>query len=192
MHNTWESDKSLKQMNARGLKKLENFVKRQDEIDSWRRRVDKEYIEVHDCEQEMNEELLEQYKQVERVIAHQISREKTEEMGEKTAEYFVKWSCLPYSECTWEDEGLIRRQYSDKIDEYYERFNAETIPGKSHPALRRRPKFQKLEEIHTFFDLAWNLAVVWSLETTIRRVELVAACMDQRKQLYSSGRNGSG
>ena len=33
-------------------------------------------------------------------------------------EYLVKWNCLPYSECTWEDESLVRRKYEYKIEEY--------------------------------------------------------------------------
>lgn len=88
---------------------------------------------MYELEKEMNEELLEEYKKVERVIAHQISREKSEELGEKTSEYLIKWNCLPYSECTWEDENLINRKYQDKIDEYFQRIEATTIPGKHHP-----------------------------------------------------------
>lgn len=68
------------------------------------------------------------FKVVERVIAHQVSREKGEEDG---VEYYVKWSGLPYSECTWEDSHLIARRYKDKIDAYYQRYNSSKIPNKS-------------------------------------------------------------
>jgi hypothetical protein len=101
-------------------------------IATFRRRIaDKEYVEFYDCEKVMSEELLEQYKDVERVIAHQVSREKTD-FGEKQTEFLVKWCGLPYSECTWEDESLIRMRFSHKIDEYFERVNAETTPKKTH------------------------------------------------------------
>lgn len=35
LHNTWESEESLKQNNVKGMKKLENYMKRQKEIDDW-------------------------------------------------------------------------------------------------------------------------------------------------------------
>ncbi|VDD90096.1 unnamed protein product, partial [Enterobius vermicularis] len=144
LHNTWESESSLQAVNAKGMKKIDNYLKRLREIEEWKRTADKEYIEFLDCEQEMNEELFEQYKVVERVIAHQVSREKGEEDG---VEYYVKWSGLPYSECTWEDSHLIARRYKDKIDAYYQRYNSSKIPNKSCSALKKRPKFKKLEDV---------------------------------------------
>jgi chromodomain-helicase-DNA-binding protein 1 len=35
LHNTWESDASLQAINARGMKKVENYVKRMREIEDW-------------------------------------------------------------------------------------------------------------------------------------------------------------
>lgn len=159
LHNTWESETSLNTMGAKGLKKLENYIKKLMEINEWyvvlsilikinklkinfftifinskfrRKYADKEYVEFYDCEQVLTEELLEQYKEVERVIAHQVSRDKTD-FGEKQTEFLIKWCGLPYSQCTWEDESLIRMRFSTKIDDYYVRFNAETFPKKTHP-----------------------------------------------------------
>ena len=80
----------------------------------------------------MSDELFEEYKNVERVIAHQVSREKNA-AGEKVNEYLVKWACLPYSDCTWEDEGLIKQKFAQKIDEYYERANSKMLPNKNNP-----------------------------------------------------------
>uniref|UniRef100_A0A914VAC2 DNA helicase n=1 Tax=Plectus sambesii TaxID=2011161 RepID=A0A914VAC2_9BILA len=147
MHNTWESEASLHLMNAKGMKKIENYVKRLREITEWRRNADKEYIEYFDCEQEMSEELCEQYKVVERVIAHQVSRERGTDSG---TEYFVKWCGLPYSECTWEDSALIGRWYQKTIDAYHERSQSNRIPSKLCQALRRRPKFHKFETMPDF------------------------------------------
>ncbi|VDK25439.1 unnamed protein product [Anisakis simplex] len=76
----------------------------------------------------MNDELFDQYKIVERIIAHQVSREKGEVEG---TEYYVKWSGLPYSDCTWEDEHLIGRKYQDKIDAYHARRENAKIPNKN-------------------------------------------------------------
>uniref|UniRef100_A0A914Z5J4 DNA helicase n=1 Tax=Panagrolaimus superbus TaxID=310955 RepID=A0A914Z5J4_9BILA len=148
LHNTWESLKSLNGSNVKGIKKLENYIKKLDELEFWKSRADKEYIEHYDCEQEMNDELLDEYKKVERVIAHQVSREKNA-VGEKVMEYLIKWACLPYSDCTWEDEGLIQQTFSQKIDEYYTRINSKTLPNKINAGMlsKRRPKFTKLDEM---------------------------------------------
>ncbi|VDK84847.1 unnamed protein product [Litomosoides sigmodontis] len=149
LHNTWESENSLKLCNAKGLKKIDNYMKRLRDIEEWKLTADKEYIEFFDCEQQMNDELNEQYKVIERVIAHQISRSQGENEG---TEYFVKWCGLPYSECTWEEEHLITRQSQDKIDAYYDRRDNGKIPNKHCPALRRRPKFEKLSSIPDFLQ----------------------------------------
>ena len=73
MHNTWESESSLNRNQVKGVKKLQNFMKKQVEMDQWRRTADKEYVEFYECEREMNEELFEQYKIVERIVAHQVN-----------------------------------------------------------------------------------------------------------------------
>ncbi|TKR94072.1 hypothetical protein L596_008413 [Steinernema carpocapsae] len=159
LHNTWESTRSLKLANAKGLKKVENYLKRQMEIDAWRRTADKEYIEFFDCEQEMSEELYDQYKIVERVIAHQLSREQALG-GVPLTEYFIKWIGLPYAESTWEDEALIRRNYADKIEDYLKRTSVKTLPYKSCLALHRRPKFTKLEGTPDFLKCIDNEQVL--------------------------------
>lgn len=60
-------------MGAKGIKKLQNFVKKEMETDRWRSTADKEYVEFYECEREMGEELFEQYKLVERIVAHQVA-----------------------------------------------------------------------------------------------------------------------
>lgn len=118
-------------MNSRGMKKLDHYVRKQLDNALANRYADKEYMEYLACEEEMGDELLDEYRNVERVIAHQLSREKNT-AGEKLVEYYIKWSCLPYSECTWEDEGLIKQKYGKKIDQYYERINSKTLPNKTN------------------------------------------------------------
>ncbi|KAL3080298.1 hypothetical protein niasHS_012403 [Heterodera schachtii] len=150
LHNTWESEASLKAANVKGFKKVENYSKREAEVDVWRQRADKEYIELYNCELGMNDELIEQYKQVERIIGEQASLDKISDNGEAATEYLIKWNGLPYSECTWEDEGLIRRAFDHKIAEFEVREQSDTQPKKSYPAYKRRPKFQKLESMPDF------------------------------------------
>lgn len=146
MHNTWESEASLALAGAKGEKKIANYLKKLREIDDWRRSADKEYIEYYECEQAMAEELLEEYKKVERVVAHQVSRDKREDGSEQT-EYLIKWTGLPYAECTWEDKRLIPRSM---IEEYEERIDNAKIPSRQAHVLKRRPKFVKLEEMPEF------------------------------------------
>ncbi|CEF66390.1 Chromodomain-helicase-DNA-binding protein 1 [Strongyloides ratti] len=149
IHNTWESEASLKQSGAKGLKKVENYIKKQKEIDEWLEKADKEYIEYYDCEQEMNRELYDQYRHVERVIAHQVSREK-EEQGIKAYEYLIKWCSLSYSECSWESEDLIKRYALKQVEEYHKRMDSTKIPSKSSNVLKKRPKFVKQEGMLDF------------------------------------------
>ncbi|EGT43478.1 hypothetical protein CAEBREN_09271 [Caenorhabditis brenneri] len=141
LHNTWESEASLTIMNAKGVKKVQNYVKKQKEVEMWKRSADKEYIEFYECEQQMAEELCEEYKKVERVVAHQTSRDKAPD-GSNTTEYLIKWSGLPYSDCTWEDEKMID---DDLIRGYYHRIENLKSPNKNAPVLRKRPKFEKLD-----------------------------------------------
>jgi chromodomain-helicase-DNA-binding protein 1 len=94
----------------------------------------------------MGEELLEQYKAVERIIGHQDA---TSENGEVHTEYLVKWCCLSYADSTWETEELVLHQYAHKIDEYMRRVEATTIPSRGQ-SFKRRPRFEKLENMPDF------------------------------------------
>ncbi|KAF8368334.1 chd-1 [Pristionchus pacificus] len=143
LHNTWESEASLAVAGAKGEKKIANYIKKLREVEEWRRSADKEYIEYYECEQGMADELLDEYKKVERVVAHQVSRDKKDD-GEEHTEYLIKWTGLPYSECTWEDKRLIPR---GMIEDYEERIENAKLPSRSAHVLKRRPKFVKLEEM---------------------------------------------
>lgn len=57
----------------------------------------------------------------------QVSRDRAAD-GSETTEYLVKWCCLPYSECTWEESRLLPQE---KIDEYHERIENLKSPVKS-------------------------------------------------------------
>ena len=35
LHNTWESERTLNEQLVKGMKKLENFKKREDDINTW-------------------------------------------------------------------------------------------------------------------------------------------------------------
>jgi hypothetical protein len=53
---------------VKGLKKLENYLKRDDEIRVWKARASPEDVEYYECQQELQQELLLSYMAVERII----------------------------------------------------------------------------------------------------------------------------
>ncbi|RZF46881.1 hypothetical protein LSTR_LSTR008262 [Laodelphax striatellus] len=134
IHNTWESEKSLKDQKVKGLKKLENFVKREEEIRFWKQHTTPEDIEYFECQLELQQELMKSYNRVERIISYR----------EDPNEYFIKWESLPYSDATWEDAALIERKWPKKIKEFRDREDSKRTPSKHCKALKYRPKLVKI------------------------------------------------
>uniref|UniRef100_A0A2I3HHZ7 Chromodomain helicase DNA binding protein 2 n=1 Tax=Nomascus leucogenys TaxID=61853 RepID=A0A2I3HHZ7_NOMLE len=156
IHSTWESEESLQQQKVKGLKKLENFKKKEDEIKQWLGKVSPEDVEYFNCQQELASELNKQYQIVERVIAVKTSKSTLGQTdfpahSRKPApsnepEYLCKWMGLPYSECSWEDEALIGKKFQNCIDSFHSRNNSKTIPTRECKALKQRPRFVALKK----------------------------------------------
>ncbi|XP_038068457.1 chromodomain-helicase-DNA-binding protein 1-like isoform X2 [Patiria miniata] len=140
IHNTWESETSLKEQKVRGMKKLENYIQREKEIQEWKKMVTPEDIEYFECQYEMTLQLFEQCQLVERVIAQTVSNHSGQ------TDYLCKWQGLPYSDCTWEDGELISRNFQSCIDEFLRRNKSQKIPSKSAKVLRQRPRFVALKK----------------------------------------------
>uniref|UniRef100_A0A3Q2TY83 Chromodomain helicase DNA binding protein 2 n=1 Tax=Fundulus heteroclitus TaxID=8078 RepID=A0A3Q2TY83_FUNHE len=68
IHNTWESIDSLTQQKVKGLKKLDNFKKKNDELNAWLNKASPEDVEFHNCQQELTSDLTKQFQIVERII----------------------------------------------------------------------------------------------------------------------------
>lgn len=68
IHNTWESETTLREQKVKGMKKLENFIKRESELEYWKRHASPEDIEYYECQLELSQELLKSYNNVERII----------------------------------------------------------------------------------------------------------------------------
>lgn len=68
IHNTWESMDSLQAQKVKGLKKIDNFVKREDSICAWRNQMTPEDSEYYECQLELQQDLLKSYNTVERII----------------------------------------------------------------------------------------------------------------------------
>jgi chromodomain-helicase-DNA-binding protein 1 len=141
LHATWESDNSLREMRAKGLKKLENFLKKEDELNQWKRHASPEDIEYYDCQEEMMDQLSALYLRVDRIIAHEPSRS-TETHH---PQYLCKWEGLSYADCTFEDGSLISKKFPHKIEEYHQRERSQATPSKLCKVLKQRPRFSAVK-----------------------------------------------
>lgn len=72
IHNTWESEKTINEQKVKGLKKLENYVKKESDLSSWRRSAGPEDIDYFECQAELQQELVKTYNNVERIIGEYI------------------------------------------------------------------------------------------------------------------------
>lgn len=118
----------------KGLKKLDNYCKKEDEHRRWKEFAYIEDVEYMECQLELQAELYKAYNRVERII--------TERVGEDgTTEYFVKWECLPYADATWESGKLIQSRDPDVIQKFKKREASNRTPSSSTKSLRHRPKF---------------------------------------------------
>jgi chromodomain-helicase-DNA-binding protein 1 len=139
IHNTWESERSLKDQKVKGLKKLENFIKREEELAAWKQHASPEDIEYFECQLELQNELLKSYNYVERIIAEFVKPEGTH------PDYYIKWESLPYAEATWEDGSIIEKKWPKKIKEFQDREDSKRTPSKHCRVLKHRPKFVQVK-----------------------------------------------
>ncbi|OBS64479.1 hypothetical protein A6R68_06976, partial [Neotoma lepida] len=61
IHNTWETEETLKQQNVRGMKKLDNYKKKDQETKRWLKNASPEDVEYYNCQQELTDDLHKQY-----------------------------------------------------------------------------------------------------------------------------------
>uniref|UniRef100_A0A8C7KHD1 Chromodomain helicase DNA binding protein 2 n=1 Tax=Oncorhynchus kisutch TaxID=8019 RepID=A0A8C7KHD1_ONCKI len=141
IHNTWESIDSLTQQKVKGLKKLENFKKKNNELNAWLNKASPEDSEYYNCQQELTTDLNKQFQILERVIAH--SHKNASSSNEP--EYLCKWMGLPYSECSWEDGALLGKKFQHCIDSFTNRNSSKTVPSKDCKVLKQRPRFVALK-----------------------------------------------
>uniref|UniRef100_A0A673CE79 Chromodomain helicase DNA binding protein 2 n=1 Tax=Sphaeramia orbicularis TaxID=375764 RepID=A0A673CE79_9TELE len=142
IHNTWESMDSLTLQKVKGLKKLDNFKKKNDELNSWLKKASPEDVEFHNCQQELIGDLNKQFQIVERIISHS---HKTSSSSNEP-EYLCKWMGLPYSECSWEDGALVQKKFQHCIDSFMNRNSSKTVPSKDCKVLKQRPRFVALKK----------------------------------------------
>ena len=138
LHNTWESYESLKEVKAKGQKKVENFVKKQEELDQWKMYASPEDIDYMECQREMEQDLIRSHTVVERIVEMQAPL-----ADDEFPDYYVKWKNLPYADATWENGKLIEDKCQDAIMKFKEREESRYTPSKSCKVLKYRPKFSE-------------------------------------------------
>lgn len=127
------------------MKKLDNFVKKEQDIDYWRRYAGPEDIDYFECQLELQNDLLKSYNNVDRIIAR---NEKPDGMSE----YLCKWQSLPYAEATWEDGSLVQRKWQRCVEQYEEREISKCTPSRHCKVLKYRPKFYKIRDQPDFLS----------------------------------------
>lgn len=139
LHNTWETTESVS--GFRGFRRLENYYKKMVEYELDLQfggdEISPEQREQWSLDREREEEALEDYTKVERVVAVRD--------GEEGVEYFVKWKGLQYDDCTWEAASLIRSHAQDKIDQFLDRSSRSWQSDRKQTNLETRSRMTKLE-----------------------------------------------
>ncbi|XP_012220064.1 chromodomain-helicase-DNA-binding protein 1 isoform X2 [Linepithema humile] len=151
IHNTWESEESLKTQKVKGMKKLENFIKRERKREQAREYAEPEDIDFLESQLELTQELLKSYNNVERIIAD------FKKPDSEHPDYFSKWENLSYAEATWEDGALIEKKWPEKIKEFRDREDSKRTPSKHCKVLKSRPKFHQLKAQPTYMGLEKEL-----------------------------------
>uniref|UniRef100_A0A3P9JKB2 Chromodomain helicase DNA binding protein 2 n=1 Tax=Oryzias latipes TaxID=8090 RepID=A0A3P9JKB2_ORYLA len=158
IHSTWENMDSLTQQKVKGLKKMDNFKRKSEEMNAWLRRACPEDIEFHNCQQELMADLNKQFQIVERVIATKTGKtagtsdfpSHSHKTSSDEPEYLCKWMGLPYSECSWEDGALVMKKFQRCIDSFTSRNSSKTVPSKDCKVLKQRPRFVALKKQPTY------------------------------------------
>lgn len=139
IHCTWESEETLREQKVKGIKKLENYIKKERDIEHWRKYANVEDIDYYECQLELQQDLLKSYNNVERIIAES-------KKPDGALDYLCKWESLPYSEATWEDSSLVLRHWPLKIEEFHRREDSTHTPSRHCRVIKYRPKFQQLKK----------------------------------------------
>uniref|UniRef100_A0AAY4D113 DNA helicase n=1 Tax=Denticeps clupeoides TaxID=299321 RepID=A0AAY4D113_9TELE len=148
IHNTWETEETLKIQNVKGMKKLDNFMKKEQDRKKWLKTSSPEDIEYFNCQKELMDDLHSQYQLVERIIGEFVIRcfAHFSKSAAGYPDYLCKWQGLPYSECSWEDGALIARKFQKCIDDYMCRNQSKTIPIRDCKVLKQRPRFVQMKK----------------------------------------------
>lgn len=115
--NTWEAWTTLRDM--KGSKRVRNYMKSVEERQAYfrLRKASPEEEEEARILMEENRTAIKVYEVIDRIVAQRNNAEDASKV-----EYFVKWSNLPYGQCTWELTSDLSSEADLKaIDDYRDR-----------------------------------------------------------------------
>ncbi|KAI1819977.1 SNF2 family N-terminal domain-containing protein [Xylaria intraflava] len=140
LHSTWDTLETLR--GYRGVRKLENYYKKTVEYEMDLKfagdDIPPEIREQYMLDKERDQDALEDYTKVERVVAQRS--------GDEGREYFIKWKGLTYEHCTWESASVISSLAQDRIDQFLNRQSRSWTSEKSESNPATRSKFLKLDK----------------------------------------------
>ncbi|KAL3153482.1 hypothetical protein ABBQ38_011813 [Trebouxia sp. C0009 RCD-2024] len=137
---SWDTRATLSQLG--GYKRVVNYMKRWDDLQAYRRVASREERELQDVERAMEEELVAEHMQVERVIHLRLEQVQDKQQ----LKYLVKWKGLPYGECTFETpEAISQAGGQDQLDQYEAREQRLLEPVRTPDMARRQFKNRALE-----------------------------------------------
>jgi len=140
LHNTWETTETV--AGFRGFRRLENYYKKMVEYELDLKfggdEISPEQREQWSLDRERDEEALEDYTKIERIVAVRD--------GDDSLEYFVKWKGLQYDDCTWEDASLVSSHAQDKIDQFLDRSTRSWQSDRKQTNPDTRSRMTKLEQ----------------------------------------------
>ena len=139
LHNTWETTETV--AGFRGFRRLENYYKKMVEYELELKfggdEISPEQREQWSLDREREEDALEDFTKVERIVAVRD--------GDDGHEYFVKWKGLQYDDCTWEDASLVSSHAQDKIDQFLDRSSRSWQSDRKQTNLDTRSRMTKVE-----------------------------------------------
>lgn len=139
LHDTWETTESV--AGFRGFRRLENYYRKFVEFELSMRYeeddISPEQREQYILDRERENEALEDYTNVERVVAVRD--------GEEDTEYLIKWKGLQYDECTWETAADVSERAQDKIDQFIDRSQRSWQSDRKESNPDTRGRMTKLE-----------------------------------------------
>ena len=140
IHDTWETTESV--AGFRGFRRLENYhrkiVEYELDIKFGGDEVSPEQREQWLLDRERDEEALQDYTKVERVVSVRAADDEDE--------YFIKWKGLQYDECTWESANWVSIEAQDKIDQFLDRSTRSWQSDRKQSNLDTRTRMTKLEK----------------------------------------------
>jgi len=127
LHDTWESYDFLKRF--KGLKRVDNYIKavwKPQNVVLTNKNTSREDLETMQIERERRKEVVESFKDVERIIA-QKNAPANKDVPYGHLSYYCKWRGLPYSDCTWEVSSLLLLRRFDRISTGTKRKSARAL-----------------------------------------------------------------